>query len=293
MTIGLIANGTTYTFDNPTYGYITGAEGFGMPAIDRFSERGAQQHGDQDTGYRLNARRVSLVIALPADTESLFYEARQRLLRLFHPSSAITLKVTDDAGLDRRLDVVYESSLSMPMNREWKMQNVVIGLRTSGLPAWYDPTARSATFDAGGGSSSFVVPMVIPHGVGSDSVNANAVLSYQGTWEEYPFVKITGPIANCIITNNTTGEKLDFTGYSLPSGHYLEIDTRFRYKTVLYDGVTNYINKLTADSDIGTFHLAPVEMGETARDNSFTVTGTLATNLTGVQVFYQNRYIGI
>jgi hypothetical protein len=291
--IGVIVNGTSYTFDNPTDGYVTAADGFGMPPLDRFSQRGAQQHGASDLGYRLNARRVSLVITLPVDTEREFYAARERLLQLFHPDNAITLKVTDGVSMDRRLDVVFDAVMDMPLDHDWHAKNVIVTLRTSGLPAWYDATARSIAFDAGGGAGSFSVPMPIPHSVGSTTVNMNAVLDYEGTWEEYPRIKIMGPITDCVITNTETQEELDFTGFSLTAGHFIEIDTRYGLKTVLYDGITNYMDKLTAASDLSMFHLVPVKAGETVHENSFSVTGTNATDATKIEIFWNNRYIGI
>lgn len=293
MSIGVIVNGSLYTFDNDTYGYIVAADGFGMPGIDRYAQRGAQQHGDSDLGFRLQARRIMLVIQIPAANEVGFYQKRKALLDIFNPRNDIALVVTDGASMERRLDVVFEYAMSLPLEKDWQAQKIGINLKTSGLPAWYNPTAQSARVDGGGGGSTFTIPQVVPTAVGSVEANTSSVIYYAGTWDEFPRIIITGPITDCVIENTETGEKLDFTGFTLTAGHFIEIQTAYGRKTVLYDGVTNYVDKLTADSDLATFHIVPVTAGESVHENSLHLTGTAITGDTAVQIFYNDRYIGI
>jgi hypothetical protein len=291
MSIGVIVEGYETIFDNAADGYITGTDGFGMPPLERFAERGAQQHGETDLGYRLQARRLTMVIEKPVSSVDQMYAARDRILKTFLPSSTITV-FTRDGSRERRIDTVLDSAIPLPMDANWNVQKVAVVLKSIGVPAWYDGEAQSLTVDAGGNSNTTTIPMAIPTHVGSTNANTSQTLNYYGTWIEYPRVKITGPITNPKVVNNTTGEKLDFTGYTLAAGHSIEINTAYGKKTVLLDGVTNLLDKLTAESNLATFHLEPPSVNADFRENTINFTGTTITSATKLEIFYNNRYLG-
>ena len=92
-----------------------------------------------------------------------------------------------------------------------------------------------------------------------------------------------------VVTNTVTGEKLDFTGSTIGSADYYEIDTRYGYKTVTDSGGTSRIDLLTSDSDLGTFHLAaPPYAGSGV--NVLALTGTAPGTATSIVATYYNRY---
>jgi hypothetical protein len=159
-------------------------------------------------------------------------------------------------------------------------------------PVWYDPTQVAQVFALGGGGGAFAVPLAVPVAVGASTIDQTTMVPYAGSWRSEPIIRIVGPITNAVITNLSTDEKLDFTGTTISAGDYYEIDTRFGYKTVKDAAGANKISKLTTDSDLATFHLAPdpeVADGE----NSINVAGSSANAATAVTVYWYSRFIGI
>ena len=166
------------------------------------------------------------------------------------------------------------------------MERVTITLSAPD-PALYDPIAQSLTVTVGTVATGFEVAMPVPVFVGKSTINYIDTITYAGNWYEYPYeIKIEGPISNAKITNNTTGETLDFTGSSLTAGQAWYIDLRYGYKTVTREDTTNAISALTEDSDLATWHLEP-------GSNEIQVTGTGASPDTEITIAYYNRYIGI
>lgn len=121
------------------------------------------------------------------------------------------------------------------------------------------------------------------------SVSQLAAVPYSGDLDEFPVIQIRGPITSPTVTNTTTGEILSFGTITIGAGTTYVIDTRYGIKTVL-QGATNKRGELSADSDLGTWHLAPnpVAPGGT---NTIQVTGTDVGTATQINVIYYNRYL--
>lgn len=264
----------------------------GMAPVKRLTQRGPQQHGDTDIGFRLEPRTFSLVLGMNV-TPSTLYTQRAALLALFKPrTSALALKwVLPDAAV-RQIDCHYAGQLALKRDG-WmgSYQPVAVVLRAAD-PLFYDPTQQVSDFVLGGGGAAFVVPIVVPMAVGASTLNETKEVIYPGTFRDFPRVTIAGPITDAVITNLTTGDKLDFTGYTLGTGYSLTVDCRFGHKTVLRNDGTNLIDKLTDDSDLATFCLeAAPDAPEGA--NLINVVGTTVTAATSVSLAWFNRYIGL
>lgn len=293
MTLSAIVSGTEYSLDDGTYCYWVGDDGLGMSPMHRLSERGPLQHGDTDRGYRLDPRTVRLILDSISDTRTAWGSKRLSILSIFKPTTdPIILKLELDAGT-YYLDCHYIGQAVMPSSERigWN-QTVVIDLKAND-PTFYDATGGALTFALGGGDDTMLVPTAIPMTVGASTIDASETIAYTGTVLSYPnLIRITGPIEDCVITNTTTGEKLDFSGVTIAAGHYYDIDLRYGYKTVLLDGITNKVSDLTSDSDLATWHIAttPEAVGGI---NSINVTGTNVTAATSVAINYPIRYIGV
>jgi hypothetical protein len=160
-------------------------------------------------------------------------------------------------------------------------------------PTMYDPDGESVTFALGGGGGAWEFPWVIPWEVGASTIDLSQNLVYAGDVASLPsIIRITGPITDAIITNNSTGEKLDFDGTTIAGGDYYDIDLRYGYKTVVDNDGVNKITDLTADSDLSTWHIA-AEDEVPDGINSIRVQGTAITESTKVEINYYNRYNGI
>lgn len=286
MALSAIVNGVTYSLDDGTYCYWLGDDGLGMSPMHRLSERGPLQHGDTDRGYRLDPRIVSLVLDINGSSQANMEAQRLTLLSIFKPSNTPIILQNVRAGGTYNLDCYYVGGMSISSadRNSWN-QKVMVTLKAND-PTWYDPIASSYVVSIGAGADTMLVPTVIPMTVGASTINANGVAVNSGTMIAYPVIHIIGPIVDCVITNNTTGEVLDFTGTTIEAAHYFDVDLRYGYKTITDNHSANRISTLSDDSDLVSWHLA-------IGDNSITVTGTSATAATGVSLVWFKRYIGI
>lgn len=114
-------------------------------------------------------------------------------------------------------------------------------------------------------------------------------IAYAGDVDSYPVITITGPLANPVITNITTGDVLDFTGGTVGTAEIWIIDTRYGRKSAL-SGTTSVASYLSEDSDLSTFRLVPDPLA-TGGTNTIAVESTNAGTASSVVISYYNRYL--
>lgn len=283
-----------YSLDDGTIVRLIGYDGWGMAPSHRFSIRGPMQHGDTDNGWRFDPRIGNLAFLVPADSQSEMYSKRSQLLDIFNPNRTIKLKWQLPSGQVRQIDCKYVSDLSMGWDvKNWTNQRYVVTLKAAD-PAFYDPTQVFFQIVAGIGSGGWPIPWTIDWPIGASTLTGySTTVQYNGTFPSYPIITITGPINNCILTNESTGEKFDFTGYNLGSGSKIEIDCRYGFKTVRDPvSLVNLVDKLTTDSDLATFHIA--DSSEVANGvNVISLSGTGGSVVTNVYMTFYTRYNGI
>lgn len=115
-------------------------------------------------------------------------------------------------------------------------------------------------------------------------------IAYDGDWDAYPVITITGPIIDPIITNVTMGLVLDFTGGTIGSTDIWTIDTRYGRKSILNAAGSSVARYLSVDSDLTNFRIAPdpIAAGGT---NTITVGGSASGTATSVEITWYNRYL--
>jgi hypothetical protein len=282
--------------DNTVCGVLSW-DGVGEAPVRRIEERGPQQHGVSDVGFRLEPREIQLALWLGADS-FVDLEARRRTLVdwLRATTANLTLRFTTEAGEIFDIDGHSVGALTLPVEGGDGMTLKSGVVFRCPDPTFYDPVAVAVSFLVGGGADSFYVPMSVPHFVGASVVNASVTVTYAGTWRAYPLIRIVGPIADPVITNAATGEVLDFTGTTIAGGDRYDIDLRYGHKTVIDAAGVSQIAKLVTSSDLATWHIADDSevTGEvTGGVNSISVTGSGANVATRIDIVYNTRYVGI
>jgi len=294
LKIYAIVDGVEYDLNYGDPARIEGEDGLGMPDLHRMEERGPFQNGSTDRGYRLDPRHPAYVFGISTWTRSQLWDRRQELLRIFRPSRLIVMKHVLDNNDVRYLDCLYTGGMNMPAKdrRAGVFQKVAIAL-VANDPTFYDPDGQSVTFTLGGGGDTWPFPWTIPWGVGTSTVDLSANLQYDGDVATFPsIIRITGPIDDAVITNVSTGEKLDFTGASIAGGDYYDIDLRYGLKTIVDASGNDVLSDLTSDSDLATWHLA-ADDEVTGGINNIRVQGDNITASAKVEINYYNRYGGI
>lgn len=295
-TIQLIRGAETFSLHELiSQGVMRLAEGnVGLPPVRRLTERGPQQHGDTDVGYRLDPRVITLLLLLDSvDDVTTYWSLRRSLQSILKPSSVpLALRYTLPTGQVREIAVTYAGGLSFDSaERTGTMHRAAIQLRAAD-PIWYNPVQSTFAFALPVGVNNWPMPWVIPWGIGTTTLNATLSLTNGGDWEAYPIITIIGPITNAKITNVTTNETLDFTGYAITGGTTITIDTRYGYKTVKDQTGTSQIDKLVAGSSLATFKIASAP-DALSGINTINVTGSSGTGATSITIQYNERYTGL
>jgi hypothetical protein len=290
----LIANGNALDISDIDNYVWQGHSGFGLANLHRLILRGPQQHGDTDMGYLFDPRIIQLNIRLMGTDLDDLYDKQQELTGYANPNtnSTISLRFTRiAANIVRQIDAYVVAGLDFASSQRHGFTVLEgITLRASD-PSWYDPSGVAFDFVAGGGSAALVIPKLIPFSMGASTIDNSQAFGYAGTSDSFPVITITGPVTDLVITNNTTGEKLDFTGVTIAGGKVYTIDTRYPYKTVVDEAVANKNGELTVDSNLASFHLAGRRPGENSRSNSIHVTGSAVSGATQINLAYFTRYI--
>lgn len=288
-----IVGGVTYSLSDGTLCYWVGQDGLGMAPVHRLRERGPNQHGETDRGFRLDPRRLRLFFDVMGEDSGDVYDKRTELLRILGPQDdPVTLRWRLDNGDVRSLNADCVGDLSFPTtNRRGYLERAVVQM-SAAEPSFYDPTLVSVSFSlvvAG----AWAIPWAIPWPIGAGTLDDTQDIVYTGSWRSYPIIYVTGPLTDARIENLTTGDVLDFNGATIAAGDVYTIDCRYGYKTVVDSAGDNKIGDLTDDDDLATFHIAAPMDGSASRTNTLQVTGTNATALTSVLVQYYRRYTGI
>lgn len=296
-TLSVISGDVEYDLsDNETY-ILRDLQGVEMPPLRLITEQGPLQHGETVLGYRLQQRKMALAIIAAGGGVTAWADRRNLLLSLFRPSnSPLKLKRTDGTRV-RQIDCYCSGRMEMPLEPGLTpgYQRVAVELYAPD-PTWYDPTGVSISFGLGGGGTGTPVP-VMPNGtgwtVGASAINQSQPIDYLGTWDAYPIITILGPVTSPVLTNETMGDKLDFTGVTINAGDSYVIDCRYGYKTVTRqsDGA-NRVQDLTNDSNLATFRIGahPDVLNGT---NSLRFAGTAINSNTQVYVQFNTRYVGV
>lgn len=278
--------------------FWVGDTGLGMPPVRRIEERGAQQHGTTDLGFRLEPREFGLVFGFRSDGGLDYWEKRREILDIFKPSDIplqLTVQSYDDETFKRSILFHYMGDLELPTEQSSDIDEagtydlVSVSLRAAD-PVWFDPALKTSlieTIDVSGMN----IPTEVPTLLGGSLLAGDIDIDYQGSWLEYPVITIYGAITDPIVTNLTTGEKLDFAGYTVPAGDFLQIDLAYGVKTIVDSGGNNKMGELSADSDLATWHLQHARSG--SNTNTIRATGSNTDASAQVTIEYYERYIGV
>ncbi len=291
-------DGVEYDMTGYAERFWVGDSGLGMPPVRRIEERGPQQHGATDLGFRLDVREFSIVFGFPSTGGLIYWQKRREILDIFKPSDdplLITLQSFDTEDFKRAIEFHYLSDLELSTEQSADIDEAgtwdLVAVRLRAPEAvWFDPTQKISTIETID-VSGMNIDTEVPTFLGGTLLAGSVDIDYQGSWSEYPVIVITGQITDPIITNTITGEVLDFTGYTVPAGDELRIDLRYGVKTVVDLAGNNKIGELSADSDLATWHLQHARAG--VQTNTIQATGTGTDANAQVAIQYHERYIGV
>jgi hypothetical protein len=288
--LDVLVAGVAHSLNDGVTSVLIEQDGIGMTPVHRVVERGPQQHGESDRGFRLDPRVVQLVLGVQGDN---LYAKRDLLAQWFKPTNnAISLRWTREDAAVRQLDCYYLDSMGLGSNVKSRYWLKVPAQFKAEDPTFYDPALVQSAFGIALGGDEMVIPLVIPWEVGTSVLDSTTTIAYPGTWRTYPVLVITGPVDDLVITNNATGEKLDWTGADIGAGTTRTVDLRYGHKTVVDGGGVDKAAELTTDSDMATWHIADAPDAP-GGNNSIHVTGANGTAATRIIIQYYKRYVSL
>ena len=120
-------------------------------------------------------------------------------------------------------------------------------------PAFFWYAADEEEYTIYGRSKNITNPFTLPCMFGETTAGAD--FENQNEFDIYPVVRIISDAnettSSFLITNETTGEKIEMTGYSVPKGKMVEVDCYGLRATADGTDVLNYFN------DFSGFRLIP------------------------------------
>lgn len=269
--------------------------GLGLGPIVRQKERSPQQHGSTDAGFLLNDRLLNLVLLIETSSRSAADTARDNLLDFLKPveDTDLQLRVTRDDGEIRQIDCNVNGIVDIPNDRQNRIgnsQTIIIQLDCPN-PFPYEPTLQNLIFDTSSGGG-YQVPITVPilYTTGA-TIDKTEIVQYDGKWEEAPIIYITGPATDLVITNETTGYVLDFTGHTIAGGDTYTVNLQTR-RIVDQNGVRK-LSALTDDSNLLTWRLAADPIAPDGVNSIHVEVPSGATVATRVRIEYYNRYAWI
>jgi hypothetical protein len=287
------AAGRLVSLNGPTI-YVVEHDGLGEPPVRVATQTGPYQEGQLLTNEQWDARTITLKLVILGD-ESQLQSGTDLLHLIFNRSGgACWLDVTRVDGTTLRLQVRRGEGWQLPRKADDVYNQLVDVVQlVADDPIAYNPEDESVYFALPGGGTGLPIPMRIPFTLGTPPGGAERhIVNYAGTWRAYPLIHIQGPIVNPVIRNVTTGKKLDFTGHSLAAGEYIDIDCRYGRKTVIQNGTTNILGKLTSDSDLAAFSIVPADEAVNGI-NEIRADGSGRTTATYITLRYNACYISV
>lgn len=297
-TLELIVNNVAYALSGEGQPYrLISAQGVGIPPSRRLRQRGPQQHGSSNRGFRHDERMITLSWIVDAETEALLDEYLADLVDILKPLTDIpvTLRFTRVDGVKRLIDAYLVGEMDFPRNTGQRMgaSQIVVAQFEALYPIFRDSALRNVNFGTSL-NEGFQVPMVVPWvQVGGTEIDGTVQVVYAGDFPVFPVIYITGPAEDCVITNLTTGDKLDFTGYVIDAGEVVTIDLAYEAKTVTHSVDGDVEGELTADSDKANFRLERSPVANGGINEIRVQVADQATTATNVRIEYYDQFLSI
>jgi hypothetical protein len=248
---------------------LRAVDGLGMPEVQHFGSRYAQQDGATYLGTRLKPRIVILDWQFVYDTEAELWDAREEILRIAYDfPHGFHLHVMIPNGEERQIDLRFDSGLTMPRDLTQNLiQQPCVIQCIAHDPLFYDPVEDTLLYNH-------------PNIIGQHQITND------GSWNTFPRFLLFGPWDNVKVENETTGEMLDLSAYDIDPNETVTIDLTPGLKTIDSDTDGNLLPYLTTVSDLATWHMAPglnlIRFHGSATDaNSY------------ARLYWYARYIGI
>lgn len=188
----------------------------GAPPVNFITRRGYKQDGSTELDYHLEPRSWVLTLHHPVecDDRNRYWELRQSLQEFFRPNRGGPLKFTllTEARMVRSIYARATPGLLFPPvaadRNDWAIEETVDLISFD--PTFFDPETVELDL-VGEPSTDLVFPITFPIVFGFEGAQFNADIVYQGTWQAYPTITISGPYSQAYLEQMTSGAVIQLT----------------------------------------------------------------------------------
>ena len=272
--------------------------GFGMPPIGYEVRQAYKQDGVSLIDYQLQQRNFLVEIYYKGtEDRQEYWQNRERLLNIFRPNRGgnVTMKIVRHDLTKRSIEVRLAGGLEFETesanNNNW---DIGASLELVAFnPTWFDSDETSIEL-AGESGDELVFPITfddenIIFGI-AGFIFGTGDLAYQGTWETYPIITLTGQYDSAVIENTATGISATLA-VPIPSNATRIIDFTPGSVSVLDGNGDSKFNELDINSNMRLAILPDSELGGATQAIQITMTNTDSNS--AVIIEYKTRYIGI
>lgn len=290
------SDGQIFNLHMPPTRAVMQMTGWGRPSNTTHSVSGPYQHGTTVVSHRLEPRTISMTLVHRDCSRSGWYDMRTRILGNMGINNASsnapemgTLKwiyLQNGVYTQRAVDCFLTSGLTFQPLSGWRQHSIQESLEFfCPNPVIYDPVVK--TVSAFTLSEELELPVTFPFVLGT-WYDTN-VVTYAGTWEEYPTIAVTGPTDGFYIENLDTGAIIRLN-YEIQSNETVTFDLTYGNKTITNNFEENLLRYITEDSDLAqfAFYHDPVLSG-----GSNEIAVAVSDSNASVSISYYNRYYGI
>jgi len=219
-----------------------------LPAIRSADRTVLRRHGLHAGDDFMGGKDIPLPVEVEAATDAELATEIASLSAAFSPGDErpMVLQVPGVAGGGKRIVYARPRGMSAPINLAWLYGLPVLLIRMAAsdpsIYAFTESTESDTLPSTEGGREFNETPDIT---FGAVSTGGLFDCTNDGTFETWPVIKLTGPVASPGVTNVTTGGELELS-LTVADGDYVLLDTSAR--TVLLNGTASRYSSLTAAS---------------------------------------------
>jgi hypothetical protein len=269
--------------------------GYGAPNIDYITRQSYKQHGATKIDYVLSPRDLTIQFwKKEACSRAEYWANRLALHDLLRPNrgGSLELILTIANGVQRAIliDPNPGAQFITPQtdDNSWSIEETLDFVAFN--PIWYNP-ASTVTSVARDSTQNLVFPIVFPIEFGPGGNTYTASIQYDGSWQTYPIITITGPYTSLTLINQTTGALITLNT-PIVTGESRIIDLTPGSLSVTDQDGNSVFGELGDDSNLVEFTIEPHPIAANGL-NIVEADIVDASANTTFEIAYQERFFAI
>lgn len=294
-------NYLTYQFGEAGFGggllfpvYITGTVNWGAAQYKQIYTRKPFQNGDTYVGFQLEPRVLQIPIFVPASSPEDMMTKRFQLSKVFtYADDEVSLIVSwsDDTGTyKRQIRGHIVGGLEFDTDSKHTAITSVIQIKAND-PTWAENFLDQFVINGVIAGTPTLYPKVYPVLYGDNVINKTNYITYNGSWDAYPTIRINGPVSNLTMVD-TLGHVIKFND-TIPAGAIWTVDLSYGVYTITDQDGVNRFSSLDISSNLVDWRIYAASTIVPSGINTVSISGTGATGATYVILEYYTRYIGV